>query len=48
MTGLLFEVPPKIGTEVDEDGYVKLTEEEWDLLMTWLERFTQFVSDNYD
>ena len=48
MTGLLFEPPPIVGQEIDDDGYVRMTQEEWDLLMTWLERLTQFISDKYD
>ena len=48
MTGLLFEPPPIVGKETDEEGNVKLTQEELSLLIDWLERLTQFISDNYD
>jgi len=48
MSGLLFEPPPVLGREADDDGYVKLTQEELSLLIDWLERLTQFISDNYD
>ena len=41
-----FEPPPRIGI-VDEDGYVRLTREELDSLIGYLERVTQLITTNY-
>ena len=48
MTGAVFEPPPRIGATIDEDGYIRITPQEWASLMSYLEQFTQFVSNNYD
>lgn len=46
--GAKFEPPPRIGDNTDEDGNVLLTPDEIKRLQSWLERFTQFIADNYD
>jgi len=46
--GLLFEVPPPLQGNEDEEGYVRLTRQEIDELRGYLERLTQFIADNYD
>ena len=48
MTSPVFEPPPRIGATVDEEGYIRLTPQEWALLMSYLEQLTQFLSNNYD
>jgi len=42
-----FETPPPLVGITDEEGYVKLTRQEFDQLVGWLERFAKNVSDNY-
>jgi hypothetical protein len=46
--GEKFETPPKVGTNIDENGNVVFTPAEFSELMIWLERFKDFVANNYD
>tara|TARA_R110000803_G_scaffold193151_1_gene256092 strand:- start:231 stop:377 length:147 start_codon:yes stop_codon:yes gene_type:complete len=48
MTGAIFEPPPRVAGTIDEDGYVRITPQEWASLTAWMERFTKFVANNYD
>ena len=41
-----FEHPPFIVPKVDETGHIKLTPQEWAVLIQWLQKFKDYVQDN--
>lgn len=42
----VFENPPRINPVIDENGFVKLTPDDIQRLLEWMEAFMRHVSDN--
>jgi hypothetical protein len=43
----LYTTPPDIGRNVDEDGNIVISADEWARFKDWLEGFVRFININY-
>lgn len=41
-----FENVPQIKPTIDQDGYVRISPQEWAMLMLWLQKFKTYTQEN--